>query len=501
MAIPPLLVWDNTGTPQAHRLLSGTTLESTQLGAATGFAAGVLDPSQGRLPHGRIVEFRGDLYLIHRGTVYKFSFGTTKEWISTGFTLSSPPTLDDQSISSLHVMDVNGEAAIVGVYNRASSSNGHAFWSTDGTNWNLSSLISNSGSWARFSLPYQGKLWVAGASNDWEVWNYDFDTQSASNFPFPDITTNRNGQLINFQGRLFWVGTNISGGARQPLIFKELVGGGFADVTYSGGANPGLMVTKDGPTAGSIGMFEDGGNLYVVWWNMIDNAFLGQMQVHQFIPNGTAVGSSFQENNISALVVPSAWLSGGAFESSGSLTTNVNVYVSTTTPGSPEVFWWRYNSVPIGTSTFWTWNGPSLPCTVVNSVGSQYAIPSGPNSTGEYVWTEGDFDVTLENAQAAPGKVSFDFQAHTPIDGSSPGGKLGRLFYSVGGSDWIQATLSTAPIDAPLTVSGIDPAPNISGNLLQGITVGDSKYRATWDAAADGFTDAGEQAELMLEVF
>ena len=90
---------------------------------------------------------------------------------------------------------------------------------------------------------------------------------------------------------------------------------------------------------------------------------------------------------------------------------------------------------------------------------------------------------------------------HLPLDGSSPPDKQARLWYTVGGTDWVEATLSTAGGDAPITVSGTDAPPTISGNLLQGIPVGSSIFRATWDAAADGFTGAGLQVQLALEVF
>jgi len=261
------------------------------------------------------------------------------------------------------------------------------------------------------------------------------------------------------------------------------------------------MVATNTSVAGSLGMFEDAGRLYFIYWEMRNNTTLGNMRCEEFIPNGTAVGSSFQETDISATVIPAIWRTGGANENLGSLSTNVNVYVSTAIPGSPEIFWWRYDDIPFASSTFWTWNGNASLCTVAGSVGSQYLIPQGNNSQSENVYTDGDFDVTLENDQVSPGKISFDFQAHTPLDASSPANKQGRLHYSLGGAAWVVATLSTAGPDAPSVVSGGDAAPTISANLLQGIVVGSSKFRAFWDAAADGFSSVGQEVELMLDVF
>jgi hypothetical protein len=506
MAIPPLLVWNNTGTPRAYRLLNGTTLESTQLGAATGFTAAVLDLEDGRLPHCRIIEFKRNLFLIHRGAIYKFDHDT-KTWVDQSVTLTSFPTSDDQSASPLRIIDVDGVATLIGFYNAQSSTNFYSYRTTDGENWTLTFHGSNGASWPRYVIPYQGKLWVAGRAASDIVWSFDPASNARAPYTISGVTSNRNGFLINFQGRLFWLGTHVSGGARQPLVFQELVGGGFVDVTYTG-TDGGDMVAKDSSTAGSVGMFEDNGRLYAVFWNMINDTTAGQMQVHEFIPNGTTIGSSFEENDISTTVIPSAWLTGGAFANTGSISTNVNVYVDVSTPESPEIFWWRYDDIPAGASTFWTWNGPSSLCTVENSVGSDYAIPQGPNSTGEYVFTEGDFDVTLDNPTTRPGYVDFDFELHDPLDGSSIPTKSGRLYYSIGGADWTLATLSTLIGDAPTFVNpslaGTDPAPTVTtdttGTVLQDIPIG-HKFKATWDSTADGFTVAGTQFELMLEIF
>jgi len=497
--VPALLVWDNTSlNPQAHRLIDGVRLESVQLGGQTGFPSAVIDLSFGTPPHNRIVEFLGDLYLLHRGTVYKFNFGS-KLWVTTGFTLTSPPLSDDQAMSGLHVMDVAGQAALVGVYVRSGSSSGGAFWSFDGSSWNQSTNTNLSASWPRFTLPYQGLLWACGGTDGEEVYNYNFDTDTFSFFAITGTVAPRNGQLINFQGRLFWVGTNFSGGLRQPVLFKELVGGSFVDVTYSGGANPGLMVTLDTQSAGSFTIFGDAGRMYVVFWNMDDNLTLGQMACHEFVPNGTAPGSTLQENDISATVIPAEWLTGGANENLGSLSTQCNGYVNTSDPTSHEIYWWRLNDGNSVVSTFWRWNGNAALCDVANSVlGRTFAFPMGPNTQSNRLYTEGEFDVTLENAQISPGKITFDFQAHLPLDGSSPPNKQARLYYSSGGSGWTQATLHAS---APTVVSGGDAAPTIGGNLLQGIVVGASKFQAGWDAIADGFTGSAQEAELLLEVF
>jgi hypothetical protein len=124
------------------------------------------------------------------------------------------------------------------------------------------------------------------------------------------------------------------------------------------------------------------------------------------------------------------------------------------------------------------------------------------------VYTEGDFDVTLENPVTRPGLLDFDFTIQEPLDGSSISTKSGRLYYSIGGSGWTPATLSTLPENAPAfanpTSAGTDPAPTITtdsvGTVLQDIPVG-HKFTATWDSTADGFTAAGARFELMLEIF
>ena len=197
-------------------------------------------------------------------------------------------------------------------------------------------------------------------------------------------------------------------------------------------------------------------------------------------------------------MVPPAWLSGGAFENNGSASANVLVHVDVSSPGSPQVFWWRLDAFNSAISTFWTWNGPAALCTVVNSVGHDYSFPQSPNSTGERIYTEGDFPVTLENTETQPSKIFFDVTVHQPLDSSTPGAKQGRLWYSVGGADWQVATLTS---DVPSLISGVGPAPTISANLFQNILVNGDKWDAAWDAPADGFSTAGLQFELLLEVF
>lgn len=502
MAISPLMIWDAYGTPQAHRLTAGTTLESTQLGAATGFTAAVLDATAGRLPHGRMVTFESNLYLNHRGTLYNFVFGS-KTWPSTGFTITSPPLSDDQAMSALHVMIVAGVPRIVGFYNLNLSSNSRAFWTEDGSTWSQSSNINNSGSWPGFSMIYDEKLWICGRVTTANVYYWDPAVPNAVTlFNLSNVANGgMNGQLINFQGRLLWIGTTRSGGARQLVQFKELVTGTFLDVPYSGGADPGDMITRNASPGGALGLYEDDGKLYAVFWEMRDNATLGNMQIHEFVPNASSAGSSFQENDISADTIPEDWRAGGAFENTGSFTTQVQVHVDTSNPLAPQVFWWRYNSFSSSSNTFWTWNGNASLATTAPGQGRDFVTAVNPNVTGERLYTEGNFDVTMSDDVTRASKVDFDAQVWSPLDGSSPSSKQGRLLRSIGGSDWVEATISTAAADAPTLISGAGPAPTVSGNLFQGIPVNDSKFEATWDAGADGFNTAGLDFDLTVDVF
>jgi len=507
MAISPLMAWraGYSGSVQALRVLNGTTLETTQLGAATGFTASGWDTAIAGCPrHNRIVEFRGDLYAYHSGggpAIYKFVFGS-KTWSSVD-TLPNPPNAaDDNTISGFEVIDVNGEARLYLFYRTSLSTNARVRWSNDGTTWNSGATTATTPNFYR-TLVYQKKVYVFAGPNANPVLSYDPAADTWTSVPVVGTSLGRPAQvLINFKGRLLLIGAQ-NGTWASIMTFKELVGGGFNDVSYSGGSDPGDMVTVRAAANGTLAVFEENDKLYVLFnEKAVDNASVaaGQVRVSEFVPNGAAVGSSWQENDLTATVVPAAWRTGGAFANLFSPYAAFNGYVETSTPGAPEFYAWRHHTVnAVATSTFWTWNGNAALMTVVNSdVTSEVQIASGPNTTGEHIYTEGDFDVTLENAAVEPGKVLFDFQAHSPLDASSPTNKQGRLYYSIGGSDWAVATLST---DAPTVVSGGDAAPTISANLLQGIVVGSSKFRATWDAIADGFTDAGEQVELMLNVF
>jgi len=513
MAISTLMAWraGYSGAVQALRVLNGTTLESTQLGAATGFTASGWDTGLDGPPrHSRIVEFRGDLYVYHNGTtgIYKFVFGS-KTW-SLVHTLSpAPNTGDDNTVSGFEVIEVNNEARLYLFYRQSLSTASHTRWSNDGSTWNSGAGPTSSlGVFFHRLQSYQGLIYATTGDNAGDsVRAYDPSGDTWSNVPVVGsaITTIPH-VWINFKGRLLLIGPNANFSFQGLMTFKELVGGGLNDVTYSGGSDPGDMITAQASPRGSVFAFEDNDRLYVLFNEKLVNGAgntAGQVRCTEFIPNGTAIGSTWQENDISSTVIPAAWRTGGAFANLFHENAAFMGYVDVTVPGTPEIFAWRYRDTStIEQSTFWTWNGNGSPMTVVNSnVTAEVQVPSGPNMTGEHVYTEGDFDVTLENLVVTPGKISFDFQAHTPLDSSSPSTKQGRLFYTLGGTDWIQATLSTAGGDAPSVVSGGDPAPTISTNLLQGITVGSSVFRAVWDAVADGLVGVGEDVKLALEVF
>jgi hypothetical protein len=515
MAISPLMTWDAFGTPQAHRLIGGTALESVQLGAATGFTAATYDTAtRGRVSHGRMAEFRRNLYLNHRGTIYQFNFGT-KTWVSTGYTVTGAPTNQDQAMGALHVMDVPGQGqTLVMVYRRISNNNVRATWSVDGTTWTESPDFNTNSSPPGFELPYQGKLWCCGSNqNGFAVYSFDPLTKGWATYPIFGLNTGNlgsNAQLLNFQGRLFWAGCQFLAGFNRELMqLKELVGGGFIDVPISGGTTPGLMATVNTVPGGAVGMFEDAGNMYVVFHEMVNpnpDLTTGALRVFEFVPNSSVIGGSFAENDLSTTVVPVAFRAGGG-SSAGSFNTNIQVHVDTSVPGSPQVFWWRYaDPAVVAASTFFTWNGNAVVASTAAGQSRNFLTAVSPNSTGERIYTEGDWDVTLDElrgntAGADARNVRFEAQIHQPLDSSTPAAKQGRLFYSVGGSDWQVATLSTAGSDAPSLISGAGPAPTISGNLLQNILVNGDRFDAVWDAVADGVTNPGDQPELMLDVF
>jgi len=512
MAIQPLMAWraGYSGAVQALRVLTGTTLETTQLGAATGFTATAFDTGiDGPPRHNRIVEFLGDLYAYHNGgtpSVYRFVFGS-KTWSSVFTLTNAPNNLDDNTVSGFQVVNVSGELRLYLFWRTSVSTISRTAWTNDGTTWNAgANLTTAAGFFFHKTFVYQSKIYAFGpsASPDALV-SYDLVGNSWTKETIVGTALIPvGGSFLNFKGRLL-VFSPTQSAIRAPMQFKELVGGGFNDVTFSGGGAPGTMVTVQASARCTpCFAFEEADRIYVIVCEKGTAATgngPGQMRCFEFIPNGTTPGSSWQENDITTSVIPADWLTGGAFANLFDEHTTVMGYVQTSgTPSTPEVFLWRYrNANVVEQSTFWEWQGNATLMAPVNSdVTIEVQIPSGPNMTGEHIYTEGDFDVTLENPVVLPGKVTFDFQAHTPLDASSPSNKQGRLYYSIGGTDWTVATLHT---DAPTVVSGGDAAPTISANLLQGIVVGASKFRATWDAVADGFSGAGNQIELMLDVF
>lgn len=504
MTATPLTVWDNSGTPQAHRLLSGTTLESVQLGAATGFTAATIDGGAGRLPQNRIAIFKGDPYLMHRGTVYVFNEGTGV-WDSTGYTITSPPTSDDQAISGIHVVQVAGVEYLCGWWQVSAGINGRGWWTDDGTTFNETANISmGSSTWPYYSVIYDGRLWwCSGNTSTRHVMAWTPTSSAVDIYDVGAGNGGENGFIYDFENRLIWIGTTRTANERMPILMKEFVAGGWVDVSISGGSNPGLTTSLFASPDGALGLFEYTGNLYAVFWshtNTFPSQNEGEMKVIQFVPSGGA-GTSFAETDVSTTVVPSAWRTGGAFDGEGSLNTQVLVMIDQADdPTNPTVHWVRMNSYTSGSgeTTFWTFNGPGSAATVASTaISSDFAIPQGP-ITGVRTYTDGDTIPSIFNPAQIGTDVQFDFSLADAIDGSSPGDQTLRLYYNQGGHDWQIATIQTGT--APTTVSGADGPPSISTNTFTGVTPGTSVYRARWDANADGLGSPGLKYKLKLKV-
>jgi hypothetical protein len=520
MAILPLLTWDmgySGSNVRAYRLLNGTTLESSQLGGDTGFSATSRDlGADGSLPSRRIIEFKGDLYAIHSTKIYRLSLGTNPTWTEVFTLVLGPSTSDDQVISGFHIADVEGDLRLFIFYQRNSSSNCYGAYSSDGTSWTTTPLYANGNSWPHSAIYFKGRFYFIGTSSANPMYWYNPTTNAWGAIAnLGALVTGQASAVCNFKGRLLYIGPTWNGTRGNP-IFKELVSGSLVDASFSGGANAGDFVTRN-VASQSVNCFpfEYQDKLYVIYSELTTSVFNGandgQMQVVQFTPNGSTEGSSWAEEDISSTVVPSSWLTGGAFDGDFDSRMAMGGYVQISDPENPEVFFWRYTQYEAnGSPTFWTWNGPTSLMTVAAAAGLDrgFSLPLGCNVTGEVVYTEGDFDVSLENPVTRPGYIDFDFQIHDPLDGSSIPNKSARLYYSIGGSNWTLATISTLPGDAPEfvnpTSAGTDPAPTITtdsvGTVLQDIPVG-HKFTATWDSTADGFTAAGARFELMLEIF
>jgi hypothetical protein len=481
-------------------LLNGTTLETSQLGGNTGFSATSRDnAADGSLPSKRIIEFKGDLYAVHSTKIYRLTLGTSPTWTEVHTLVLGPNTLDDQAISGFHIANVDDDLRLFVFYQRASFSTCYGAYSTDGTTWTTTPVFSNGASWPHSALYFKGRFYFVGTTSATPLYWYNPSTNAWGSIS--NLGATISGQcsaLCNFKGRLLFIGPAWNGTRNTPQ-FKELVSGSLVDATFEGGANPtmaGDFITRNvASQSATCFPFEYQDKLYVVYPELttanFNTANDGQMQVVQFTPNGSTEGSSWAEEDISSTVVPSSWLTGGAFDGDFDSRMAMGGYVQISDPENPEVFFWRYTQYEAnGSPTFWTWNGPSSLMTVASATGLDrgFSLPLGCNVTGEVVYTEGDFDVTLENPVTRPGLLDFDFTIQEPLDGSSISTKSGRLYYSIGGSGWTPATLSTLPENAPAFA------------VLQDIPVG-HKFTATWDSTADGFTAAGARFELMLEIF
>lgn len=514
MAIEPLLAWrpGYGATPvQAVRVVAGTTLETTQLGAATGL--NTTDPdvgADGFCARNRIVEFRSNILSIQNGStqagVYILNHGAGT-W-SQQYAFPNPPnSLDDQSVTGFIPVVVNGVLRLYVFWQQSISSNTRGAYTEDGLVWTPTATFGAT-NWPQGGFFFDGKIHFGShTANQANTYDPVLDAWAA----VPVIGNNvyfRTGTWINFKGRLLWIGANAVT-TRGPMEMKEFVAGSWIDASFSGGANPGGMQgTLVAAQWSACYAFEDNDRLYIVYQelttNFNDTTNNGQMQVTELIPNGSAAGSSWSENNISSTVVPSDWLTGGAFEtafhSRGAL---IGYSQLDNTTMVAEHFFWRFREYQTEEqSTFWEWNGNASLMTVSTSdVSRSVCVPSGPDKGGMWRYTDGDYDTHLENPQVSVGKVSFDFRAYTPLDASSPGLKSAKLYYSVGDNDWAEATISTAGGDAPSVVSGADPAPGLSANTLTNITVGSSVFRAVWDSATDVGGSGGEKRRLRLRFF
>lgn len=529
MAISPLMIWQPGfgGTPvRAYRLVSGTSLESVQLGGVTSFTAGTWNTSiRGTKGHNRMVEFRGNIYLAHvaTGDVYRYDLGATDPWVVVHSLASPPNPAIDQEMSGWHIINVDGETRLYLFYKQSSASTTRGVWTADGVNWNAINTYSNNEE-PRNSILFKNRVYFMGSTSGINTYfAYNPQNDSWAEVPYSGTSVDPGAQMFGIYGdRLVAIGPSYST-ARNTMIFKELVNEAFADASFSGGTDEGSMVTTQAVSqTNSCFIFEDvdrgtsGDNrLYVVFLELTtgtnDGANTGQVQVHEFIPNGSTPGSSWAENNISATVVPSTWRDGGALTTAADWHSRSCIagYVQVSNPETPEIYMWRHRNITVDeNSTMFTWNGnASVMSTAPSSLSALMLGPAGPNQTDEWVYTEGNFDVTLENEVVYPDRVELDFKVHFPLDsmGTSVTDKQGQLFYTTGGLNWMPATISTDPVDAPITVIGPDDPPTVmttsDGTILDGITIGSSTYRFVWDTVADGFTVAGTPIQIALKVF
>lgn len=498
MGISPLLVVDTTNaSPQVHRLINGSGLESVTLGGPyTGGVAEITDANRQRQMYGRVCEFNNDLYLCEPAgnTVRRFNTGTL-DWD----TVYTPTRTLESNLPSMTgcwiTASVNGVLTLFFFYKHNTANTIEVLYTTDGTTWNqgLTGPLTGGGNPYGGIIYYRGFFYIGVRSGTPSVLAYDpiADNWTSFGAAFAGTTTPYVHQWVIFNGRLLGFVSNGSSTGAVPCRLFERSGPGFAEIPLAT-----LNAAMIGGSSAAMAAFSQSGNVYVVLMQYLGtstNANNG-LRVLELVPSG----GSFTDNDITATVVPAFWQPGGGAGAAGEVFYHSQIYLyaeEDDTPGTPQFFFWTFAQTNSATSGFWTWLGGATPMALpAAGPGVQYALPVNNMGDGFNSYTVGDNSIEIFNVQSFSNRVDVDFRV-----GGTGATKSVRLYYNLGeGLPVAVATLT----GSPSVVSGPSPAPGRTGNVLTTVTPDDMAtiYRFSWDAPTDGLTE-GSFFSLKAELF
>jgi hypothetical protein len=478
MAIPNIYFHHNqgNGAPQVFELVGGISLSQIGSDIATGLEA------TGSFPvTNSILEFKGKRYCWHNASIYEENTGGSGNW-GVVRTLSGVTTEVDQH-SGLHLAYRSDQPIMIGLTNAAGGSCvGFRF---DGSTWTeVSGPIG--------SLNGPGKAYVHNNvlyQNRWGgVHTYDPATDTLGTVSGVGGTFTPARDFCSFNGKLYAGGFTTDTAANPAGLF-ELQESGFVSV----GTMPDHQMGTNGEDSAPVLFSPDNESLVLI----ISGETLSNVDGDQAFRIQNPGTGSQTITNITDPVIPAQFRPGGASAVEFSHYYVVTDTQNSSSPTSPDFYFFRTNNKASSTFGTYQWQGYSTTMSFLGIGPSWQFKPSECKRGGQGRLSAGANATSTNKVYA---------ELETPVVSSTLGGM--DISFRVYGTDTgLTATVyfsldqETPDTQATLvgTVSG--GSASRSGNTITNVTADDGAtlYTFTWAALGDG-ASVGIPATLVMDL-
>jgi hypothetical protein len=481
VGIPDLLVSKHKGAGNAavYSLSGGTTL--TQIGSD--FSIGSLEApdvsgANTYKPHGHVLEFQGKRIVWHRNTIREENTGGAGTW-------GIVHTISDMLASNgygqhtgIHLVQVRGAPALVGLYKEVTTNDTNVLESTDGITWTQVGTIMATGSNAvGRSIIFRNKLyWRIGAAGT-EIICYDPLLRTASLIETGFAAAALNIDFCVLDNNLYMAGT-IGSSSGDLFGLYRLDGSIFTNIhTFS---------TQDNGSSGEDGacvLFTDNTNLYAILTG--EASGLDGNAMFKIEDPG---GAGQTVTDITNPVIPSQYRSGGG---SANEINHWSVFVNNDSrPNLPEIYLWRLQSFATGTHDAYQYVNDFTELTSLGTGPSDdIYLPHTHFGGGERIaLTDKIYAEIAGNATVVDG-TELSYRVY----GTSLGAGTIKLYYSMGEE--------TPNIQATLTGTATGGSSVRSGNEIQNVNADAAAtlYTLIWDNISDGIVET-DMVNLMLSI-